>query len=105
MLCMLLALWLQSWAGSYLAAAALTGTEICSAAGTTQWVDGNGQPLPEGTHHGHDCCLASATAVPPVPLTMTLPALTHAKPALALGTARLSAEVLTPLSRGPPSLS
>ncbi|RZL10140.1 MAG: hypothetical protein EOP40_07485 [Rubrivivax sp.] len=100
---MMLVLMAQLWLGGYQAVAATTGTEVCSVNGPLR-VDADGQPIPASGHHGHDCCLASATAAAPEPLGLSLATLTHAAPALALGAARLGAEALTPLSRGPPHL-
>ena len=101
---MMLVLLAQLWLGGYQSVAATTGTEVCSVNGPLM-VDADGQPIPAGGHHGHDCCLASAAAAAPALAALTLARLTHATPALALGAPRLSAEALTPLSRGPPTLS
>jgi hypothetical protein len=101
---MMLVLLAQLWLGSYQAVAAITGTEVCSVNGPLR-VDADGQPIAAADHHGHDCCMASSAAAAPEPLTLVLATLTHATPALALGAARLGAEALTPLSRGPPRIS
>ncbi len=101
---MMLVLLAQLWLAGHQSVAATTGTEVCSVNGPLM-VDADGQPIPADGHHGHDCCLASAAAAAPSVPVLALARLAHATPALALGAPRLGAEALTPLSRGPPSIS
>ena len=95
---------LQGWSMTYQATAMASGTEVCSAAGVAKRVDGQGNPLP-ASHAGHDCCCAATSLPGPVSLDIALAAFAHQTPSGLPGAGRLSAESLTPLSRGPPALS
>ena len=108
---LLLAVWLvvsllwQPFLNTAHAAAMVTGTEVCTSAGT-QWVDADGQPVAAHAHACADCC---SSPVPPVLLpdaggVAPLP-LRHAAPAEPLTLQRLAAQWLAPLSRGPPAFS
>ncbi len=92
----------QLWVAGYQSMAALTGIEVCSAEGMLR-VSADGQPITAAPHHGHDCCLPLGTAnLLPSPPLFGLLALAGAAPEPLLSAARLDAEALTPLSRGPP---
>ena len=84
------------------ALAMATGIEVCSVAGPTR-VDADGHPLKGGDLKHHDCCCATPLAAPPV--ARTLPPMPSAGRVAAapVTAARLAADWLAPLSRGPPA--
>lgn len=105
MVALMLALMAQLWMAGPRSVAAATASEVCSASGMLR-VTADGQPVPlAAMDHGHDCCVVAGQATLPTTPVLSMPTLSHASPVARLGSARLSAQALTPLSRGPPAFS
>ncbi len=103
--CAIVALLVQPWVSATRLVAMANGTPVCTSGGDMKMVDADGQPMQAMHHPCLDCCSASLLGLPPVLAWNEPRPVLHTQPAELITASRRDAQWLSPLSRGPPSLS